>query len=322
MVLAEKPKILLDNSIGALNAEKPFVAVGIPAFNEEHSIAKMVLEAQKYSDIVIVCDDGSTDMTAQIAERLGAEVIRHNGNCGYGAAIKSLFYRAIELGVDVLVTIDGDGQHDASEIPQVIAPIVEGKADVAIGSRFIDSNGTSEMPFYRQIGAKIITKMVNSSSQSIIKDSQSGFRAYNRQALKQLCVSEGGMGASVQILLQARKNNLKIAEVASTCKYRTGNSSTSTENPIKHGAGIVMYIVKLVIEERPLLFLGLPGIASLILGALFGVWMINLYIAESRIVTNIALASIGFLLIGSFMISTAITLYAITRLSKRKNVNN
>ena len=219
MVLAEKPEVLITNS-PAIDTQKPFVAVGIPAFNEEYSIARIVIKAQKYANTVIVCDDGSTDMTAQISERLGAEVIRHEGNCGYGAAIKSIFYRALELGADVLVTLDGDGQHDASEIPQVIAPILEGKADVAIGSRFMDSNGTSEMPFYRQVGAKIITKMVNSSSQSIIKDSQSGFRAYNRQALKQLCISEGGMGASVQILLQARKHNLKIAEVAQHMQIR------------------------------------------------------------------------------------------------------
>ena len=318
MVLAEKPEILLNNSTATVTAEKPFVAVGIPAFNEENSIAKMVLEAQKYSDTVIVCDDGSVDMTAQIAERLGAEVIRHYSNCGYGAAIKSLFCRAIELGVDVLVTIDGDGQHDASEIPQVIAPILEGKADVAIGSRFMDSNGTSEMPFYRQVGAKLITKMVNSSSQSIITDSQSGFRAYNREALKQLRISEVGMGASIQILLQARKYNLKIAEVPSTCKYENGDVSTSTENPVFHGFGVISAVVRLIVEERPLTILGIPGILFLSVGTIFGIWMLQIYAITHSIVTNVALASIAFIIIGFFMLSTAITLYAISRINKNR----
>ncbi len=153
MVLSEKPESLLEHTIIA-DLQKPHVAVGIPAFNEEQSIARIIIEAQKHADTVIVCDDGSTDLTAQIAERLGADVVRHEENCGYGAAIKSLFKRALEFGADVLVTLDGDGQHDASEIPQVIEPIIEGNADVVIGSRFIDAKGTAEMPFYRKVGAK------------------------------------------------------------------------------------------------------------------------------------------------------------------------
>lgn len=315
MVLSEKTENLLEHNRIA-DLQKPHVAVGIPAFNEEHSIAHIVIEAQKYADTIIVCDDGSTDLTAQIAKRLGADVIVHDGNCGYGAAIKSLFKRALEFGADVLVTLDGDGQHDASEIPQVIRPIIEGNADLVIGSRFIESKGTSEMPFYRKVGAKLITKMVNGSSKDRVSDSQSGFRAYNRQALECLNISEVGMGASVQILMAAKQHNLKITEVSSTCKYENGDISTSTENPVTHGAGLTMSIVKLFIEDKPLMALGLPGIIFLIIGALFGVWMIKIYASAHHIVTNIALVSLGFSLLGFFMISTSITLYAISRLSK------
>ena len=107
---------------------KPFVVVGIPAFNEERTIAKAVLESQRFADKVVVCDDGSSDMTAEIAERLGADVARHERNLGYGAAIQSLFRRARELDADVLVTLDMDGQHDPSEVSDVVKPIVEGKA--------------------------------------------------------------------------------------------------------------------------------------------------------------------------------------------------
>ena len=295
MVFVEKPEsIYIDTVVSEI--QKPFVAVGIPAFNEEHSIARIIIEAQQYADTVIVCDDGSSDLTGKIAERLGADVIRHAENSGYGAAIKSLFSRALECGADVLVTLDGDGQHTATEIPQVIDPIIKGNSDVVIASRFIDEKGTAEMPFYRKLGAKVITKLVNSSSQNGVSDSQSGFRAYNRQALEQLSVSEAGMGASVQILLDANKHNLRISEVTGTCKYKTGNISTSTENPITHGLGLVMSIVKLVVEERPLMFLGLPGTTCLVMGVLFGAWLMNLYAELGRIVTNVALASIGFLL--------------------------
>ena len=297
--------------------QKPYVAVGIPAFNEERSIAHIIIEAQKYADTVIVCDDGSSDLTAKIAERLGADVIRHGENLGYGSAIKSLFIHALESGADILVTLDGDGQHTATEIPQVIKPIINGDSDVVIASRFIDDKGSAEMPFYRKIGTKVITKLVNGSSKNGVSDSQSGFRAYNRQALAQLRVSEMGMGASVQILLEASKHNLRISEVTSTCKYETGGISTSTENPIKHGMSLIMSIVKMIVEEKPLPLLGLPGIASTAIGILFGVWMINLYAKSGQITTNIALASIAFILIGCFLVSTAITLYAITRIGQK-----
>ncbi len=316
MVEIQETPIIINNL--SLN-ERPFVVIGIPAFNEEHSIAHIVIEAQKFADAVIVCDDGSSDSTATIAERLGAEVVRHPQNMGYGAAIKSLFQRALNFGADVLVTMDGDGQHEASEIPQIVKPIINGAADVVIGSRFMDEQGKAEMPFYRRLGAQIITKMVNGSSKTGVKDSQSGFRAYNRQAIERLSVSEAGMGASVQILLEASKLNLKIAEVPSTCKYENGDVSTSTENPVTHGVGVIMSLVRLIVEERPLTVLGVPGIFCLLGGLGFGVWMLDLYAKTHSIITNVALGSLAFTLIGFFMISTSITLYAITRISKRKD---
>ena len=237
---------------------KPFVVIGIPAFNEEHTIARIVLEAQKFADKVVVCDDGSTDYTAKIAESLGADVVRHEKNGGYGASIKSLFLRAHELNADVFVTLDADGQHEPNEIPIVIKPIVEGEADVVIGSRFVDKNGTAEMPLYRQLGAKLITKMVNGSAKNGVTDSQSGFRAYSHIALDRLNFFEDGMGASVEILLKASKNDLRIVEVPSTCKYNTGEGNTSSEHPVTHGMGVVFSLIRLIVEERPLLFLGVP----------------------------------------------------------------
>jgi glycosyltransferase involved in cell wall biosynthesis len=315
--LLEKPKILLhDPSTNCL--QKPFITVGIPAFNEEQSIAKIVLQAQKFSDKVIVCDDGSTDMTAEIAQRLGAEVVKHKKNLGYGAALKSLFNKALEFCTDILVTLDGDGQHTASEIPTVIEPIINGSSDVVISSRFIDKKGAAEMPRYRKIGAKLITKLFNGSSKKGISDSQSGFRAYSREALERLSISEVGMAASIQILLEASRNNLRISEVAGTCKYKVDNVLTSKENPLTQGFGIISSIIKFVVEERPLIVLGCPGIASLIIGTFFGVWLLNIYGSAHHIVTNMALASIGFLFLGCFLISTSITLYAISRISKTK----
>jgi glycosyltransferase involved in cell wall biosynthesis len=311
----EETKVILDEI--AVAGAKPFVVVGIPAFNEATMIAQVILEAQKYADAVVVCDDGSNDMTGAIAKRLGAYVVRHKRNLGYGASIKSLFKHARELNADVLVTLDADGQHNPEEIPKVVKPIIQGVADLVIGSRFIETKGTKEMPLYRRLGAQLITKLVNGSSKNGISDAQSGFRAYNRQALERLSPFEDGMGASVEILLKASKQDLKICEVPSSCKYHNGDVANSTEHPLTHGIGVIMSIVRFIVEEKPLILLGIPGLLCLFTGLGFGVWMLHIYSLEHLIVTNVALASIAFVLIGIFLLSTAITLYAMTRISQK-----
>ena len=297
-----------------LDKRKPLVVAGIPAFNEERTIAKLVLEAQKHVDVVLVCDDGSTDCTAEIAKRMGADVIRHEKNLGYGAATKSLFTMARELNADVLVTFDGDGQHDPNDIPRLIEPVLENKVDVVLGSRFLDSkNG---VPRYRSWGIKLISKLTGAASNHKLHDAQCGFRVYGRKAISELRLVENGMGASVELVMKANKQGLTVTEVSTECKYEDLDR-TSTQNPIGHGASVFMSIFRLMVEERPLLLLGGPGLIFIFSGTAFGVWMLKLFVEEQQIVTNIALAAIGFILIGMFTLFTSITLYAISRQSQK-----
>jgi hypothetical protein len=230
-----------------------------------------------------------------------------------------LFERARELNADVLVTLDSDGQHDPDQIPLLVEPIKQYVAVVVLGSRFLDKKGIAEMPLYRQFGIKVITKLTNASGKNGVSDSQSGFRAYGKKALEQMSsISENGMSASIELIHAIHKRGLKVCEVPISCKYsKNSDQKTSKKNPLSQGAGLLMSIVKMIVEERPLPMLGLPGVACAAIGILFGVWMINLYAESGQITTNIALASIGFILIGCFLISTAITLYAITRLSTK-----
>ncbi|MBE0513038.1 glycosyltransferase family 2 protein [Candidatus Bathyarchaeota archaeon] len=301
-----------------LNKDRPFVVAAIPAYDEEKTIARVVLQAQRYVDRVVVCDDGSSDLTAEIAERLGADVIRHERNLGYGAAVQSLFRRARELGADVMVTLDGDGQHDPGEIPRLVEPVLEGKADVVIGSRFLGGvEKINDVPRFRRFGIRVITRLMGAASNYGLSDAQSGFRAYGRKALEGLSLYENGMGVSVEVLMEAKKRGLMVVEVPAGCNYR--EVEASTYGPLRHGLNVVMSIVRLVVEERPLVFLGIPGVVSLLVGVLFGVWMLQIYAIERRIVTNIALASMAFILIGFFALSTAITLYAISRLAQKTN---
>jgi glycosyltransferase involved in cell wall biosynthesis len=319
LVLANDSNLVLIDSV-VTDLDKPIIVIGIPAFNEEKTIARVVLEAQKRADVVVVCDDGSADLTKEIAERMGADVVRHEQNSGYGAAIQSLFKRARELKADVLVTLDGDGQHDPDEIQQLIKPIIDGDAEVVLGSRFIGEAGTTDMPFYRKIGIKTVTKLANGSGKNVVSDAQSGFRAYGKHALQSLFISENGMSASIELLRAISKNGLKVSEVPISCKYsNTVGVETSSENAVTHGVGLVMSIIKLVVEDRPIPFLGIPGVLSLASGVFFGIWLLTMYAETHVITTNVALASIAFTLIGFFLISTTITLYAITRLVHTAN---
>ena len=178
------------------------ITIGIPAYNEEKNIAGIISKLKKYADSIIVCDDGSSDLTGDISEQLGAIVIKHSKNRGYGAAINSLFLKAKELESDVFLTLDADGQHRIEDIQIMTDPIIKNEVDLVIGSRFLDTK-SEEMPNYRKVGIKIITKITNLSIKEKLTDSQSGFRAYSRKALQEITPTDDGMGVSTEILIKA-----------------------------------------------------------------------------------------------------------------------
>src|SRR5439155_16918370 len=138
---------------------KASVLAAIPAFNEQKTIGSIVLTARRYASKVIVVDDGSNDETAWIAEQAGATVVHHPTNRGYGAALRSCFDYARNNDFAVLVILDGDGQHRPEMIPKVAAPISEGKADISIGSRFLDGHHSHGVPRYRKFGIGLITRL-------------------------------------------------------------------------------------------------------------------------------------------------------------------
>ncbi|AFS79998.1 glycosyl transferase family protein [Candidatus Nitrosopumilus koreensis AR1] len=238
------------------------ITIGIPAYNEEKNIAKVIVQLQDKGYSIIVCDDGSSDMTAKIAEKMNVIVIRHEKNLGYGAAIRSIFLKAKELNTDSLVTFDADGQHRVEDITSLIEPLTKDKADIVIGSRFLGQD-ESNIPNYRKTGIKVITKIANISGEKELTDSQSGLRAYNSKALESITPSENGMGVSTEILIKANKANLKIFEIPVTILYE-GN--TSTHHPVSHGASVIVSTMKFISIERPLKFYGIPGVVLLSIG--------------------------------------------------------
>jgi hypothetical protein len=245
---------------------------------------------------------------------MGAIVVKHKKNLGYGAAIRSLFLKAQELECDILVTFDADGQHRVSEIEDVIAPIVNNKSDIVIGSRFL---GTieGEIPSYRKIGIKAITNIVNANTGKKITDSQSGFRAYNKKVLERIIPSESGMGVSTEILIKANKLKFRVSEIPITISYE---GDTSSQNTLSHGTSVILSTMKFISIEHPLKFYGIPGAIFLAMGLFFVVWTIQEFTESGRIITNLSLIATGSTIFGMILTMTSILLYSLVSVVRER----
>jgi len=290
------------------------IAIGLPAFNEGKNIASIIAQLKKKYALIIVCDDGSSDFTSVIAEEMGAIVIKHKKNLGYGAAIRSLFLKAQELDCDILVTFDSDGQHKISDIESVIHPIENKQANIVIGSRFL-GNIEGNIPTYRKLGIKAITNLVNSNTGNKITDSQSGFRGYDKKTLEKIIPSESGMGVSTEILIKANKHEFKIIEVPITILYEKEITSQQT---LSHGTSVIISTMKFISIEHPLKFYGIPGILFLAIGLFFIVWTVQEFAIGGSIITNISIIGIGSIILGSILTMTSILLYSLVSVVRER----
>jgi glycosyltransferase involved in cell wall biosynthesis len=290
----------------------------IPAYNEEKAIASVVLRTKKYVDHVIVCDDGSSDMTAGIAEGLGAFVIRHEVNQGKGAALRSAFRQAIKFDPDYVVTLDGDGQHRPEEIPLLIIPLEGDEADMVIGSRYV-SGENHEVPYYRRIGHSIIDRVFKRSINDNVNDSQSGFRAYKRKALGLMAETKSnGFGIEAEQISLATRNGYKVREVEAEIQYN-GLENTSKQNPLRHGTEIISSILSLIVTERPIEMLATPGIVSVCIG-LFSLGLFFYYLnALSYFSIPLAIICTATIIFGTMFILISLVLYAIKDINLRTN---
>jgi glycosyltransferase involved in cell wall biosynthesis len=294
----------------------PRIIVCIPAFNEAERITDIIARAKQYSSDIIVCDDGSVDSTYKVATSAGATVIRHPSNKGYGAAIKTLFQAARERHADIMVTLDSDGQHDPNQIPAVIRPILEDGFDVVIGSRFLRGDDLRKVPSYRSIGVKTITKLAQLTSYGNLTDAQSGFRAYGRKAISMIDLTEEGMAVSTEILMRAGQSNLLIKEVPITIRYDI--EGASTHNPILHGGGVVLSIIRFLSIYHPLSFYGIPGIAFLLVAAYYATTALELFSATRYVSTPMIILSVGSAVIGAMLLVTSVILYTLSALIRER----
>lgn len=225
------------------------IIAATPCYNTERFIGDVVSRARKYVEQVVVIDDGSHDNTAKAATAAGALVINHRANRGYGESIKSCFEAARANAADILVILDGDGQHNPENLPHVLTPILNGEADLVIGSRFLpptQPTPLTNVPRYRKFGINVITFLYNFGSKAKVSDAQSGFRAYNRKVIEAFNLNEKGMSVSIEILIKARKKGFVIKEVPISCSY---SPSRLNIRAIKHGLGVALSVVRIRFKD-------------------------------------------------------------------------
>lgn len=225
----------------------PSIVAAIPAYNEASSIASVVARTRRHVDEVIVIDDGSTDHTARVADGAGATVIRHGVNRGKAAGIMTAFQAAAAREAELLVLLDGDGQHDPDAIPLLLTPLEAGTADVVVGSRFLDVR--NPVPFYRTIGLRVLNVATRLGSGLECSDSQCGFRALHRRAFTTIALRETflhGLAVESEMQFELAARRLRLAEVPVYVRY----DEKARRNPAKHGFGVLFRVFAITARRR------------------------------------------------------------------------
>lgn len=283
------------------------ILVAMPAYNEEKYIGSMVLGVRQYAGETLVIDDGSTDHTADIAGLAGATVIRHDKNRGKGTAVQAILAEARKKCSDILVILDADSQHNPEEIPLLIKPVLEGY-DLVIGSR---GQETGKTPRYRRLGQKVLSYMTHVLTRKDSGDTESGFRALSRRAIAELQLKEKGFAIETEMIANAMDRGLKVTHVPISNIYTRDGS---TLNPVRHGLGVLLRILSMISEKRPLWFFGLGGLVLVIMGLVTGITVIQMFAANNVLPVGYTVLTALLLIIGMFSIFTSIILHVISNI--------
>lgn len=301
----DSPIEVIDSGVD--NASHRIVVI-IPAYNEDRFIGSVVLKARRYANEVFVVDDGSCDCTAQIARDAGAQVISHPHNMGKGAALNTAFQAVMANMPDVVVMLDGDGQHLPEELSHVIQPILQKQADIVIGSRYIHKD--SDVPTNRVVGHwafNLITRMASGVAST---DSQSGYRAFSPKAVQKISFQSAGFSVESEMQFLVKEYNLNLVEVPITIRYQ----DPPKRSVIVQGMNVLNGIFHFVGQYRPMLFFGFPGTLLLLIGLTWGIWITNYYSNMHKLLIGSAMICLLAIVVGSVMLSTGFILHSIRAL--------
>jgi len=294
-------------------SQKRTIAI-IPCCNEESTIGSVVLRTKRFVNQVLVIDDGSSDETKKVAKEAGAIVISHRKNKGKGAAIRTGFQYALQNDYDYVVTIDGDGQHNPVEIPDLLGNVINNGNDISIGFRVGNS---TEMPMWRRVGKRVLDYTTSMGTGGFVTDSQCGFRAFNKKAVESIAPTLKGNAFSVESeqLIKAHELGLKVINTNVSCKYN--DLDTSTKNPASHGLSVLGYVLWVIAEKRPLLFISVPGFVLAVFGLLLGIYNLQFLGQNSILFTAYMFMANILLVIGAFAILIGLVLHVIPRFIKK-----
>ncbi len=296
--------------VSEYQTRKKSIVICIPAYNEEKTIAKIIIDSKKFSDKIIVVDDGSTDYTPKIVKELGAILIQHKENLGKGQALTTGFKRAMIFSPDVVVTLDGDGQHDPLIIPSLVEPILKGEVDVVIGAR----SKYTKMPMYRKKGLTIINSLNKKAGKLKINDTQSGFRAYSKDSILSIIREKfDSYSADFEIIEAISNNGFEIKEIEVNIKY-DGLENTSKKNFLTHGGELMLSSLFMIVSRRPILYLTLPGTILLIMGLISGFQTISYFNNDRYFSIPLSILSGSLLILGSMFIFSSMFIFILSKL--------
>jgi glycosyltransferase involved in cell wall biosynthesis len=221
----------------------------VPAYCEEQAIGGVVAEIKAFDphlDVVVI-DDGSPDGTAAAARAAGAAVVRLPFNLGIGGAVQTGFKYALAHGYELAVRLDGDGQHDPSELPKLIRPVLAGKADIVVGSRFADGRDAYRPPFARRVGIGLFAAVVSLLVGQRVTDTTSGFQALNLKGISLFAADYPHDYPEVEATVMVVKHRLTLLEVPVRMREREHGRSSIT------ALRSLYYVVKVLLA----LFIGL-----------------------------------------------------------------
>jgi glycosyltransferase involved in cell wall biosynthesis len=295
--------------------DTPNIIAVIPAFNEELTISSLVLLTIPFVTKVIVIDDGSTDKTNQLATAVGAEVIRSEKNLGKANALMKGLKKARDFNPDAVVMVDADGQHNPAEIPTVIKPVIEGKADLVIGSRFLETK--NKVPKFRRIGQKSMDYAQNIGASFKTSDSQSGFRALSKKALENLDFFSEGYNIESDMINHFHERGLSIHEVPITVRYDV--PFKHKQNPLEHGWGLISNIVGFIGYRRPLLLFGVPGAFFTAAGIILGFWAFHIYDTTAKFPMSYSMMSVLLIISGLLLLTSGLILNTLVIIVKSES---
>jgi len=238
----------------------------------------------------------------------GALVVRHECNRGLGAALRTAFQKAKELGADIVVRLDGDGQHNPDEIPALIAPILRGEADVVIGSRFL--TGKERAPLYRRIGQRLLTATTNLGSGTHVTDSQSGFRAFSAEAVEKIAITEDGFSAESEMQFAIVRGGLRLTEVPIAAIY----TDKAKRNPVGHGVSVLSRVLVLLSLRQPMVLFGVPGLLLTGGGLALALMVLDIWGRTNQLATGYFLGAILLCLTGILALFAAVMLQSMKEL--------